>query len=1011
MMKTLSCIVSEKKSLIVHQFLLLFCLFSFLFTSSLYSQNSQLQNFNTKEGLPQSQVYDIVQDSIGYLWMATQGGGLARFDGDEFTVFNEKQGLKSNFVNTLLVRNDSLFVGTYSGLSVYTKGKFTNFESPKVNRIIAIDNSIYLATEKGLFLYKNDSLAPIQSVLKVDMNPVNDLIKDGVNYLVATKNGVWSFDQIQNPKSANKINAADYTSFLKVENKVFASTYDDGVKIIQNGKIVGGSKELKRINRIQKIDEEFWLSTDNQGIVVLDNRLRKKQQINQNNGLAINQIRSIIKDKLENIWIGTSGGGLYKLTQNNFQHFDRNSGLKGNRIYAVHSVGNDVWISNSERGITKIDSLGIKPIFEDNGFLNVKAKTIASDSQDNIWVGTEGKGILIFRRKYIELDSLQEESKFDALNKKLFPNYILETDTLNIDNGLTSNNIRKIVIGYGSAWIATYSSGIIQIPFYSKIPTISSKRIYYGTTKGIKDLFINDLKLDSDGKVWYVTRGGNLGYIEKNQARGFYQILGKEIAISTIQIQGKNIYLGTLGDGVWIVNKENPREIKQLSGVKNLNSNNIYQLIFDNENNLWVGTEKGVNKVVLDANNSISDVFYFDRSDGFLGIETCQNAIDKDDKGNIWFGTMNGLTKYIPTKSPSKKVKPTIYFENIEVDYRTIDSIDINSFSEILQLKPTNNNLSFQFKSIDINHPEGIEYQWTLNETNRPWSADGSINFPNLKDGSYEFTVKARNIDWIESDPITFNFFIDKPMYQKSWFLWIVYLSLGLIILITILIVSRRIKKKNKRKLDQLTMENHLLSLEQKALQLQMNPHFIFNVLNGIKAKGSLGETEEMNATINTFATLLRSILNSSRQEEISLQEETKTLENYLILEQQMAPKAFDYQIHLNTDGIDTEEILVPPMLIQPFVENSVKHGFQHQNIKGKIDISFSVQGEFLACEIRDNGIGIEQSKLKKKSHHPSTALKVTKERIESLTKEHQLIIKEDNGTIVSFRLPLKTDY
>ena len=95
-----------------------------------------------------SQVYDLVQDSIGYLWVATQGGGLARFDGHEFTVFNEKKGLQSNFVNSLLVSNDSLFVGTFSGLSIYSKGKFTNFESPKIHKIVMIDQQVYLATEE-----------------------------------------------------------------------------------------------------------------------------------------------------------------------------------------------------------------------------------------------------------------------------------------------------------------------------------------------------------------------------------------------------------------------------------------------------------------------------------------------------------------------------------------------------------------------------------------------------------------------------------------------------------------------------------------------------------------------------------------------------------------------------------------------------------------------------------------------------------------------------------------------
>jgi two-component sensor histidine kinase len=352
-----------------------------------------------------------------------------------------------------------------------------------------------------------------------------------------------------------------------------------------------------------------------------------------------------------------------------------------------------------------------------------------------------------------------------------------------------------------------------------------------------------------------------------------------------------------------------------------------------------------------------------------------------------------------------------VYFENIEVAYQSVDSINSNQFSKVLQLQPTQNHLSFQFKSIDINHPKGIEYRWKLNGEFSPWSSINSIDFPNLQYGEYILTVEARNIDLLMSDPIEFKFFIERPLVEKTWFRNMLYGTLGLIVLLIAWWIVYRIKQKNKRKVEQLKLENYLLSLEQKALQLQMNPHFIFNVLNGIKSMGAEGDTDQMNTTINTFATLLRSILNSSRKEEISLQEEINTLHNYLSLEQQMVAEPFEFTISHNTGSIDIEEILIPPMLIQPFVENSVKHGFRHRKIKGKIDIRFAVKGNFLCCEIQDNGIGIEQSRQKKKGHQPSTALKVTKERIASMTKDHQLNIREDNGTIVSFRLPLKTDF
>ena len=990
-------------------------IFILFLSLSSYSQSSQLQNFTTKEGLPQSQVHDIAQDSIGYLWLATQGGGLARFDGNDFQVFNEKKGLQSNFVNSLLVKNDSLFIGTITGLSIYTKGKFINFECPKLNKIVAIDNTTYLATETGLFIYKNDTVSPLQTVSGIDLNAINDVVKDKDQYLIASKNGLWVLDQLDNPNTSYKYDDVEYTHFLKETHQILGATKDNGIKIIEDGKYgsVKNSilKNLKEIHHISLINGNYWVSTNNNGIIIIDQRFKILRTINQENGLAVNQIKSILKDKQENIWIATSGGGLYKLTQNNFQHYDKNAGLKANRIYAVHEVDNEIWISNAEKGVVKINSLGIEPVFEDFGYINKKARTIASDTNKNIWVGTEGKGILIFKKVTSDTIYTEEISKVDLLEETLFTNYRLETDTLLISDGLPSNWIKKIKIKDNSVWVATYSSGIVNFTYDATTNEISQEKEYYGTQEGIKDLYVNDLEIDSKGRTWYATRSGNIGYIYNNKVRDYYRILEKNIAINTLLIKDQNIYLGTLGDGIWIANLENPKEIKQLNGTKNLNSNNIYQLIFDNENNLWAGTEKGVNKIVLDQNNSISDVFYFDRSDGFLGIETCLNAINKDIEGNIWFGTMNGLTKYIPSTNPFIKIQPTIDFEKIEIAYQALDSININQYSKVLQLKPTQNHLSFQFKSVDINHPKGIEYRWKLNGEFSPWNNKDFIDFANLDADTYEFIVQSRNIDWIESDPIAFNFFIEKPLFEKSWFIRSLYGGLTFILLIIGWMFFNRIKQKNKRKIEKLAVENHLLSLEQKALQLQMNPHFIFNVLNGIKALGSEGDTKQMNTTINTFASLLRSILNSSREEEISLSEEVKTLENYLSLEQQMNVNKFEYIININTKEIDAEEILIPPMLIQPFIENSIKHGFQNIDYLGEINITFSVHRGFLECSIRDNGIGIEKSKKQRKKHHQSMALQVTKDRLENISAKNSLQITEDNGTFISFRIPLKTDF
>ena len=207
------------------------------------------------------------------------------------------------------------------------------------------------------------------------------------------------------------------------------------------------------------------------------------------------------------------------------------------------------------------------------------------------------------------------------------------------------------------------------------------------------------------------------------------------------------------------------------------------------------------------------------------------------------------------------------------------------------------------------------------------------------------------------------------------------------------------------------------MTLEQKALQLQMNPHFIFNVLNGVKAMAGT-KPEKMDATINSFAILLRETLQNSRKEHISLDQEIKALRHYIEVEKLMAQKPFEYAIDIQTTP-DAEEILIPPMLIQPFVENAIRHGILKGDKPGKLTIGFTTSKTHLHCSIIDNGLGIFKSQNEKpKTDHQSMALTVTKERLESISGTntlHILEIKNKDGSIdgtkISFKIPLLTDY
>ncbi len=297
------------------------------------------------------------------------------------------------------------------------------------------------------------------------------------------------------------------------------------------------------------------------------------------------------------------------------------------------------------------------------------------------------------------------------------------------------------------------------------------------------------------------------------------------------------LYLGTAGDGVWWSIDDTFSQFKRLKGLKNGGSENVYQLIFDNRDYLWVGTERGVDKLELDKDNNIRDVFSYGRNDGFLGVETCLNAVDKDGKGRLWFGTLYGLTEYQPTDVALKTDRPKLFLEDVMINFKSLDSLSLSDWANsntVLELKPDQRQMSFSYKTVDLNHPNGIQYRYKLNDNDWSlWSNTNRQDLPELNFGSHDFIIQSRNYRWKESDLLRFSFFIGRPLYKKIGFQW---LLIGILILVVLVVVRqyiKRIKLKNEADKKRLKLENHLLSLEHKALRLQMNPHFIFNVLNG----------------------------------------------------------------------------------------------------------------------------------------------------------------------------------
>ena len=976
-------------------------------TNGITAQNNQIRNYTLADGLPQSQVYDIVQDEIGYLWVGSQGGGLSSFDGIQFKVWNEKNGLLSNYIQALQFIDNRLFIGTREGLSIKDKNAFENFKTPQINTFLETYNGIILGTNKGFYVYtkaKGVSLVKVPGISSG--TSINDVIYDGNWYWVATNKGLWRCDSIlQENSKILKVAEGNFKSLLQHNKKLYAASFYRGIYVYKDSLVPEVFPVAKRINKLSLISaNELWIATDIGGIKVMHpDSMDEVRTINTSNGLSVNHIRTCFKDKQDNIWIASSGGGLYRYFQNNFRHYNTNNGLKGNRVYAVTHANQSVWASNSERGLVRIDSLGVHNVQGDSVTYDVKIKTLTKDNFGNVIAGSDGKGLFVINE--VIKDSVVTDSVINFQNLKTIQVKKTSIEQITIVDGLPSDWIKKVVYHNGVLWVATYSNGIAKLT-YGKAGYTVAKVFQY--KDGLTDALINDMNIGPNGKLWFVTKSGTIGYFLNEKIKNLKQKLPVNVGIGTIIFDGNNVFLGTPGKGIWWSSIKEELVFKKLTGKKTLYSENIYQLLFDKEGYLWVGSERGVDKVTLNDDFEMVDVEHYGRNEGFLGIETCLNAITEDFNNRLWFGGIYGLTSYQGVKVKEKLLKPIVHFENIEVAYKAIDSIAINKWAlnHTLKLKE------------DQNHPEAIYYRYKLNDDVwSPWTSENKVTFANLDYVDYTFSVQSRNSVWDKSDPKTFQFHITTPLHKQAWFKQSIYIVLVVIGFLIIWLFFRRLKQRNKEEKERLELENHLLSLEHKALQLQMNPHFIFNVLNGIKAMGT-DNHERMNETINKFARLLRDTLNNSRTQHITLDQEIKTLKSYVEIEQIMTKKSFTYAIHTNIT-IDPEEILIPPMLIQPFVENAIKHGILANKKDGELVITFSNDAEFLYCEITDNGIGIHLSKEQKRNtNHQSMALTVTRERIESLSGKNTLTIEDigkinstKTGTKVSFSIPLLTEF
>ncbi|MGB3545782.1 MAG: histidine kinase [Saprospiraceae bacterium] len=988
--------------------------------------------YSLMEGLPQSQVICALSDTLGFLWFGTDGGGLSRFSGQEFKTFTVRDGLSSNYIRRLQeLPSGQLLVATDSGLDRYDRrGGFKNlWQQSGIQAIYSLnDSTVWLGLEEGLRKL-NLNTGEVSRIRYLPPGMGNASINDfslvnGILY-VATGKGLFYLKDLEwRWLNADNGLGANFVQFVSPDPRggtgLWVFTFSAGIYTYQPGDtLVGDRIEVplrtygRPMSRLAGPDGTLWIGTQDQGLFIYDAKKSTWLQLNEAEGLPYPFISDIVDDRWGNRWVATSGGGVAKYLGRFFVHYPNPIPGRGNRIYSItQRKDSTIWFATSSQGLGRLSRGIFRPITADRGQLNYKVESLFEDNRRRVWASTEGGGVGVF-----------VGNDFTLLGR---------------DNNLPSLYVRGVLQDRtGRIYLATHNSGLAELNFRDS--TWTARRI--ATKEGLEDFRITCFYRDPGGRLWLGSSRGRVAYLT-DQGRVNYLTdptgedrFGPRIH-SMRRDSADRIWLATAGKGVLRLDISGGVDSQTVvTAVENLSSSNFYQLEFDGDGYLWAGSNNGVDRIELNPEGNVVGVRYFGRSEGFLGIETCRDAALRDYSGNIWFGTLGGLTRHSPATQLRERAPPRLYFADIELFYQSLAETEYSDYfagpygiKEDLALPPEEDHISFSFRALDPNESEPILYSWQLEGRDADWAPfteRNNVSYTELPPGKYVFRVRAlARGSGQESAELSAPFTIQTPIWRRIWFQLLFTLALVLGIVTTFFIRLRALRSREARRREELETRNRLLELEQQALRLQMNPHFIFNALTSIQSLVVGGDRTLARRQITEFAALMRSTLDHSRKDRITLAEEVAGLKNYLTVEQYSRARPFTFNIIVDPSLV-MDEVTLPPMLIQPFVENALIHGLRDQREDGKVEVFFRpADEELLLVYVRDNGIGREQAgeiRRKERPGHRSAAIDVTRERLETLRGDepYESLVYRDlqdedgvpAGTEVRLVLPLEWAY
>lgn len=1023
-----------------------------------------IQRIGIEQGLSQSNVYSILRDSHGFMWFGT-GDGLDRYDGFGFAHFrhrprdssslpgsairvlaedslgniwigtgdvgaammNRRSGrvrffrnnphdsssISSNAITTIVVdRTGIVWVGTSTGLDRIDPRtsrverfidfgilpyQFSGVTSLRMNRFgeLAVTGfhtprdtlcTINPHTRKITpFIYAGD----LENLRCVGENPSGEFMLEG------TSGRQSRYVNIPREGSRNNIGNAlrpGISGVLDLAHMI-ASIDEDFVfaRLFEFGHGVGGI-----IAHRTGFDADGYLKLDSPGFNIPDIKGR---------------IISFQPGQKGMYWVGTSNG-VYRLVARDHRFsqalippfglaFPKDKPSLATRIRSIQlDRTGDLWIGTDDALYRRHDPRGWGIYRSDpkqlDGMINSTINVIYEESDGRLLVGTNA-GVLAYDRGRDRFRSAYNASDNPTSR---FPHNIWSM-------------VRDTAKNF---WVGSLATGLFEfdgdghlrqqfLPDTAKPGSISNSNVW-------------SLLVDHTGSLWVGTAGGLdrwnpatrtfLHY--RYSAANHRSLPGDNIWWLHEDEQGR-LWIGAYGGGIARYDRATD-DFTSFTTQEGLPNDGVYT-IQSIGSELWIGSNAGLTRFDTRSGGMRS----YDSSDGLQSNEFTYKASFKGNNGELFFGGIRGVNSFRPDQLQGNPTPPALAVTS----FRLVDSVISEELfdGDSVECDYAANRISFEIAALDFINPAKNQYSYKLEDYDNKWSSPGSrryVSYTGLPPGDYILLVRGSNSDGVwNMKGMRILIRVIPPFWLTLWFKGLLALVALGALAFALFVYRRSLRRKE-------TQKRKVLESQLQGLRSQMNPHFIFNSLNAIQNFIVSNAGDSAAQYLAKFARLMRMVLEHSQHPTIPVVDEIAFLKHYLDLEGLRFEHRFESVIEVDPT-MNVHEQHIPSMLVQPYVENAVRHGLLPFKGAGRLTVRFISEKDGIACTIEDNGVGREASRTLRgeRSTHQSIGMSLTNERLDllnSLRNRPMRVSIEDlfdattgapSGTRVTIHIPSET--